>query len=41
MKLESYFHDLLFEYKVQWDCSLKEAAYRIVSYMMTLEEGKM
>ncbi|MDM5196519.1 hypothetical protein QUF79_00190 [Fictibacillus enclensis] len=40
VKLESYFHDLLFDYKVQWDCSLKEAAYRIVSYMLTMEEGR-
>ncbi|MGP0689642.1 hypothetical protein ACW5UC_24155 [Priestia aryabhattai] len=37
VKLEGYFHDQLFEYKILWDCSLKEAAYRILSFMLHME----
>lgn len=33
-KLESYYFDLLFDYKIEWDCSLKESAYRIISFMI-------
>jgi hypothetical protein len=40
-KLDQHFHDLLFTYRVQWDCSLKESAYRIVSYMLTLESREL
>ncbi|MBU8732547.1 hypothetical protein KM915_21085 [Cytobacillus oceanisediminis] len=36
-KLESHYHDLLFNYKVDWDCSLKESAYRIIRFMLNLE----
>ncbi|MCS0824765.1 hypothetical protein NX029_12355 [Cytobacillus firmus] len=36
-KLEVHYHDHLFDYKVKWDCSLKEAAYRIISFMLTIE----
>lgn len=36
-KLDNYFHEKLFDYRVQWDCSLKESAYRIVSFMLMLE----
>lgn len=36
-KLESYYHDLLFDYTLQWDCSFKEAAYRIIRFMLDLE----
>lgn len=37
VKLEEYFHEQLFEYTVLWDCSLREAAYRILSFMLDLE----
>ncbi|MFC0274794.1 hypothetical protein ACFFIX_26135 [Metabacillus herbersteinensis] len=40
-KLEKYFHDLLFDYKVQWDCSLKESAYRIISFMLVMERKEL
>jgi hypothetical protein len=40
-KLDQHFHDLLFTYRVQWDCSLKESAYRMVSYMLTLESREL
>ncbi|WP_235998336.1 hypothetical protein [Heyndrickxia sporothermodurans] len=41
-KLEEHYHDLLFNnYKVQWDCSLKKAAYRMVSYMLTIESREL
>lgn len=36
-KLEQHYHDLLFTFKVEWDCSLKESAYRIISYMLKEE----
>jgi len=36
-KLERVYHDLLFEMKVKWDCSLKEAAYRILAFMLEEE----
>ncbi|MGG3641466.1 hypothetical protein ABES38_08810 [Bacillus gobiensis] len=36
-KLEGYYYDLLFDYKINWDCSLKESAYRIISFMLRLE----
>ncbi|MDX8367815.1 hypothetical protein [Cytobacillus sp. IB215665] len=39
VKLERYFHDLLFDYTISWDCSLREAAYRIVSFMLMEESG--
>ncbi|MCK1995478.1 hypothetical protein MPH61_23430 [Peribacillus muralis] len=41
VKLELFFHDKLFHYKIEWDCSLKEAAYRIISYMLNVEERKL
>lgn len=36
-KLEKVYHDQLFEMKVRWDCSLKEAAYRILAFMLEEE----
>jgi hypothetical protein len=39
-KLEKVYHDQLFEMKVSWDCSLKEAAYRILAFMLE-EEVKL
>lgn len=41
VKLESFFHDRLFHFKVEWDCSLREAAYRIISFMLKLEEREL
>lgn len=38
VKLEKHFHDKVFDFTVEWDCSLKQAAYRIISYM--LREGR-
>lgn len=40
-KLDEYFHEELFKLKVKWDCSLKESAYRIVSYMLYKESREM
>ncbi|MGM0877787.1 MAG: hypothetical protein ACQEWV_24370 [Bacillota bacterium] len=40
-KLDQHFHDLLFNYKVEWDCSLKESAYRIVSFMLSIESREL
>lgn len=34
VKLEKYYHDKIFDYTVEWDCSLKEAAYRIISLVL-------
>lgn len=36
-KLEVYYHDLLFDKTVEWDCSLKEAAYRLLKFMLIKE----
>lgn len=36
-KLEKYYHEKLFEYTVEWDCSLKESAYRIITFMLIKE----
>ncbi|MGG3574601.1 hypothetical protein ABES25_05625 [Bacillus gobiensis] len=36
-KLETYYYDLLFDYKINWVCSLKESAYRIISFMLRIE----
>lgn len=38
-KLDIYNYDLLFNYKVKWDCSMKESAYRIISFMIIIESG--
>ncbi|MED4456156.1 hypothetical protein [Metabacillus fastidiosus] len=40
-KISIYYHDLLFDYKVKWDCSLKESAYRIVSFMLEKERREL
>lgn len=40
-KLDQHFHDLLFNYKVKWDCSLKESAYRMVSFMLMMESREL
>lgn len=39
-KLEAYYHDQLFEYTIKWDCSLKEAAYHILIFMLEQESRK-
>ncbi|GLI90648.1 hypothetical protein ACTHP5_20355 [Bacillus subtilis] len=39
-KLTSSDMDLLFEYKVMWDCSYKQAAYRIINCCLQYEKGE-
>lgn len=39
IKLEGEFNDLLMNYVIEWDCSKRKAAHRILTYMLRVEGG--
>ncbi|WP_019156854.1 hypothetical protein [Robertmurraya massiliosenegalensis] len=38
-KLHQPDYDVLFEYSVKWDCSLRQAAHRIITTVLKVESG--
>nr|WP_173026380.1 hypothetical protein [Aeromonas sp. Ne-1]AKO69679.1 hypothetical protein [Aeromonas sp. Ne-1] len=38
-KLEIYYHELLLDKSIEYDCSLRETAYKLISHMLILESS--
>ncbi|MEQ2529205.1 hypothetical protein WMO40_21250 [Bacillaceae bacterium CLA-AA-H227] len=38
-KLNTSDYDILFEYSIKWDCSLRQAAHRIITTAINIEAG--